>query len=131
MIETTNQNRQLQVEIDGSQGEGGGQILRTALALSLITGRAFELVNIRARRPKPGLMRQHLACVQAAVAVAGGPEHCQALDGDGNTVQIGTDQLRFVPGTVRGGVYEFAVGRVSDFLCKRVGHQLAEMRSPN
>ena len=98
------------VEIDGSQGEGGGQILRTALALSLITGQAFSLVNIRAKRPKPGLMRQHLACVQAAVAAGGGPEHCQALDADGNAVQIGASQLRFTPGPVRGGDYEFAVG---------------------
>ncbi len=98
------------VEIDGSQGEGGGQILRTALALSLITGQAFSLVNIRAKRPKPGLMRQHLACVQAAVAVGGGPEHCQALDAEGAPVQIGANQLSFTPGPVRGGDYEFAVG---------------------
>ncbi|MDH5206049.1 MAG: RNA 3'-terminal phosphate cyclase, partial [Hylemonella sp.] len=54
------------IELDGSAGEGGGQILRTALALSLITGQAFRIDHIRAKRPKPGLMRQHLACVQAA-----------------------------------------------------------------
>src|SRR3990167_3999772 len=49
------------IELDGSLGEGGGQILRTALALSLITGQPFHVANIRAKRPKPGLMRQHLA----------------------------------------------------------------------
>ena len=51
------------IEIDGSVGEGGGQILRTSLALSMCTGQPFTLARIRARRPKPGLMRQHLTCV--------------------------------------------------------------------
>ena len=59
------------IELDGSTGEGGGQILRTGLALSMCTGRAMAIQSIRAKRPKPGLMRQHLTCVQAAVAVCG------------------------------------------------------------
>ncbi|HMX12280.1 MAG TPA: RNA 3'-terminal phosphate cyclase, partial [Burkholderiaceae bacterium] len=50
------------ISIDGSQGEGGGQVLRSALTLSLATGLPVALHNIRAGRPKPGLMRQHLAC---------------------------------------------------------------------
>ncbi len=57
------------VEIDGSYGEGGGQVLRSALSLSLLTGRAVRLINIRAGRNKPGLMPQHLKAVQAASAV--------------------------------------------------------------
>ena len=55
--------------IDGSIGEGGGQILRTSLALSLVTGTPFRLVKIRAKRTKPGLLRQHVAAVRAAMAI--------------------------------------------------------------
>lgn len=57
------------LEIDGSVGEGGGQILRTSLALSLITGRALRFERIRARRSRPGLRAQHLSCVEAATRV--------------------------------------------------------------
>ena len=57
------------LEIDGSFGEGGGQILRTSLALSLLTGRPFRLYNIRAGRSKPGLQPQHLTSVQAAATI--------------------------------------------------------------
>lgn len=59
------------VTLDGSSGEGGGQILRTALSLSLLTGRPFRIVNIRANREKPGLRPQHLKAVQAAAELAG------------------------------------------------------------
>ena len=55
--------------IDGAHGEGGGQILRTALALAAVTGRSFKLLNIRANRPKPGLAAQHLTAVRAAAAI--------------------------------------------------------------
>jgi len=54
---------QKMITIDGSQGEGGGQILRTSLALSLVTGQPFRLQQIRAGRQKPGLLRQHLTAV--------------------------------------------------------------------
>ena len=60
----------LPVDIDGSRGEGGGQILRTSLALALITGRKLRMKHIRARRKNPGLQRQHLACVHAAARLA-------------------------------------------------------------
>ncbi len=63
------------VEIDGSSGEGGGQILRTSLALSMITGRPLRMRNIRAGRAKSGLRRQHLACVQAATQLSNAEVH--------------------------------------------------------
>ena len=54
------------ITIDGSMGEGGGQVLRTSLSLAAITGHELEIVKIRAGREKPGLKRQHLTCVKAA-----------------------------------------------------------------
>lgn len=98
------------IELDGSQGEGGGQILRTALTLSLVTGKPFRMDKIRAKRPKPGLMRQHLACVNAAVTVGGGVGQTSAVNAAGQAVQVGETTLLFAPGEVRAGEYEFAVG---------------------
>lgn len=89
------------VKLDGSQGEGGGQILRTALALSAITRRAFRIDHIRARRKKPGLRRQHLTCVEAAAALCGA-----VVEGD----ELGATSLRFTPGALRGGDFQFDVG---------------------
>jgi RNA 3'-terminal phosphate cyclase (ATP) len=89
------------IVLDGSTGEGGGQILRSALALSMITGLPFRIENIRANRPKPGLMRQHLVAVQAAAQVCGA-----VLD----HAEVGTRVLDFVPSKIRGGRYEFAIG---------------------
>ena len=89
------------MEIDGSVGEGGGQILRTSLALSMCTGQPFTLARIRARRAKPGLMRQHLTCVQAAAAVSGAAVQGAAL---------GSGTLVFEPGAVKSGDYAFSVG---------------------
>jgi RNA 3'-terminal phosphate cyclase (ATP) len=87
--------------IDGSLGEGGGQILRSSLALSLCLRRPFRIVNIRARRPKPGLRPQHLAAVRAAAAISGA--HV-----DGAT--IGAQSLTFEPGDVEAGSHRFAIG---------------------
>jgi RNA 3'-terminal phosphate cyclase (ATP) len=87
--------------IDGSHGEGGGQILRTSLALSLVTGIPFRMVRIRARRAKPGLMRQHLTAIQAAAQVGNA-----TVEG----AYIGAGELIFKPGTVVPGSYSFAVG---------------------
>ena len=89
------------IELDGSIGEGGGQILRTALALSMCTGRSMAIRNIRAKRSKPGLMRQHLTCVQAATAVCGAK-----VEG----AELGSQALVFEPGPVRAGDYSFNVG---------------------
>lgn len=89
------------ITIDGSAGEGGGQILRTSLTLAMCSGTPFTLEHIRARRPKPGLMRQHLTCVTAAAQVCGAEVH---------GAELGSRSLRFVPGQVRAGSYRFAVG---------------------
>ena len=89
------------IDIDGSAGEGGGQILRTSLALAMCTGQAFTLARIRARRAKPGLMRQHLTCVNAATAVSGA-----TVQG----AELGSGTLVFEPGPVRAGEHAFSVG---------------------
>ncbi|MDB5929528.1 MAG: RNA-3-phosphate cyclase [Polaromonas sp.] len=98
------------IELDGAKGEGGGQILRSALALSLISGQPFQIRNIRAGRPKPGLLRQHLACVQAAIAVGGGAAETAARRTDGEDARLGDTELQFTPGKPRAGSYEFAIG---------------------
>ena len=59
------------IMIDGAAGEGGGQVLRTALSLALVTGKAFRIENIRANRSRPGVMRQHATAVEAACAIGG------------------------------------------------------------
>jgi RNA 3'-terminal phosphate cyclase (ATP) len=87
--------------IDGSQGEGGGQVLRTSLALSLVTGRPFRIVNIRANRPKPGLMRQHLTSVEAAAKVG----HAEV---EGAVLR--SHELTFQPRSVEPGEFHFSVG---------------------
>jgi len=89
------------IEIDGSVGEGGGQILRTSLSLSLLTGRPFKLLNIRANRTRPGLQPQHLMCVKAAGAICGA--HYKGAE-------VGSSTLYFEPGPVKAGNYTFAIG---------------------
>ena len=88
------------VLIDGSRGEGGGQILRTSLALSCITGRPLRIENIRAARRNPGLAKQHLICVRAAREISSA--RCQ---GD----SLGSKVLDFQPGPVRSGDYRFDI----------------------
>ena len=93
-------NKELKI-VDGSFGEGGGQILRTSLSLSMCTGTPVRIENIRAGRRKTGLLRQHLACVRAS------KEICDAkVIGD----ELGSSTVEFHPGTIRAGTYDFAIG---------------------
>lgn len=89
------------MELDGAQGEGGGQVLRTALSLSMLQGQPLRLRNIRAGRRKPGLMRQHLACVRAAASVSSA-----SVDG----AEIGSTLLEFRPAAIRAGHFDFKIG---------------------
>lgn len=89
------------LQIDGSHGEGGGQILRSSLTLSLVTGRPFTIERIRAGRRKPGLMRQHRTAVLAAACVG---------DARVEGAEIGSTRLVFEPRKLRGGEIRHAVG---------------------
>ncbi|MBN2142763.1 RNA 3'-terminal phosphate cyclase [Candidatus Woesearchaeota archaeon] len=89
------------IQLDGSFGEGGGSILRQALALSILTGKDFNIKNIRSNRPKPGLSAQHLAALNAAVEVSGA-----TVWGDA----IGSTEVYFKPGEYKGGTRRFDIG---------------------
>lgn len=89
------------ITIDGSSGEGGGQVLRYACALSLLTQTPFKITNIRGGRKKPGLMRQHVTSIEAAASVSG-----SKAEG----VTVGASEITFKPGAVMPGTYHFAVG---------------------
>jgi RNA 3'-terminal phosphate cyclase (ATP) len=89
------------IDIDGSRGEGGGQILRTSLALSAITGRPFTMRNIRAGRAKPGLRRQHVACVEALARLCGATVHGAKVD---------SKYLEVTPGPIAGGELAIDIG---------------------
>jgi RNA 3'-terminal phosphate cyclase (GTP) len=87
--------------INGSHGEGGGQILRTAIALSCVTGKEIEIENIRANRPNPGLAAQHLAGLQAAVRIT----HAKT-----EGLHIGSTSVKFSPGLIEGGFQSVDIG---------------------
>ena len=89
------------LHLDGSMGEGGGQVLRTALSLSLVTGQAFAIDRVRAGRDKPGLKRQHLTAVLAAAEIG---------DARVEGAELGSQRLTFQPKGVRAGAYRFAIG---------------------
>lgn len=89
------------IEIDGSEGEGGGQIARTALALSTLTGKPFRVFDIRKNRPEPGLKAQHLTAITALK---------QICDAETNEVHVGSTELVFTPGKIKGGAFSFDIG---------------------
>ena len=89
------------IEIDGSQGEGGGQVLRTSVALAAMQSRPLHIHKIRGRRKRPGLKRQHLTAIRAAAEICNG-----SLRGD----ELNGSELHFEPGTAVAGEYHFAVG---------------------
>ncbi|MEN6668849.1 RNA 3'-terminal phosphate cyclase [Psychrobacter sp. B38] len=89
------------LKIDGSTGEGGGQIIRTALSLSMLTGMPIEIINIRAGRAKPGLMRQHLVCLQASQVIS---------DAAVTGAHLGSTAFSFSPSTIKSGDYTFDIG---------------------
>ena len=93
-------NKKMKI-IDGSQGEGGGQILRSTLALSMCTGTPVRIENIRAGRRKTGLLRQHLACVRASKEIT----NAKVI---GN--ELGSSIVEFRPGVIKAGTYDFAIG---------------------
>lgn len=89
------------IKIDGSFGEGGGQIIRTSLGLSLLTGKSFQIEKIRANRQNPGLQRQHLVAVQAATEIG---------DADVTGDSLGSRELTFKPKTIQTGEFVFSIG---------------------
>ncbi|KPG82063.1 RNA 3'-terminal phosphate cyclase [Pseudomonas sp. RIT-PI-o] len=107
------------IELDGAIG--GGQVLRSALSLSMVTGRAFRIGQIRARRSRPGLLRQHLTAVMAAAEVCGA-RICGA--------HLDSQALSFEPGVIRAGDFKFAIGTAGS--CTLVLQTLlpALMRAP-
>ena len=89
------------LEIDGSHGEGGGQLLRTSVALSALTGIPCRIRNIRSNRPTPGLKPQHLMGLKAAAEI------CHA---ETKGFYIGATAVEFTPGLITGGEYTVEIG---------------------
>ena len=89
------------MKLDGSYGEGGGQILRTAVALSAVTGEPVEINNIRKNRPKPGLSAQHVKAVECAAALC---------NGEVRGCSLHSTDLKFIPGKIKGGAYDINIG---------------------
>ncbi len=112
------------IVIDGSMGEGGGQVLRSSLSLSAVTGQPVRLERIRAGRAKPGLMRQHLTAVLAAQAVCGAE-----VEG----ASLGSQTLTFKPGQPKAGAHRFAIGSAgsASLVLQTVAPVLLSLKAPS
>ena len=108
------------ISIDGSYGEGGGQILRTAVALSAVTGKSVEITNIRANRSNPGIKPQHFTSIKII------KELCNAkVEG----LEIGSDHIVFHPGELKGGRYKFDIGTAGSIVLVYQTCLLASIRT--
>src|SRR3989442_15999066 len=117
------------LEIDGAHGEGGGQLLRMAVALSAIQSVPVRVVRIRAGRPTPGLAAQHVAALGAVAALCNGE-----IDG----LAVGSKEIAFRPGDITGGRHTFDVGTAGGVTPRlpaclpraAAAHQSARLRIP-
>src|SRR3989344_563255 len=89
------------IQLDGNYGEGGGALVRTALALSTLTGKSFEIKDIRKSRPNPGLKPQHLTAIESLKQIS---------DAKTSEIELGSTELRFIPGKIKKGIYHFDIG---------------------
>lgn len=112
------------ITIDGAMGEGGGQVLRTSLTLAMLTSQPLKLINIRAKRNKPGLLRQHLTAVLAAQ---------QITNGQVTGAQLGSQSVEFVPGKIAAGDYHFTIGSAGStvLVCQTILLALAFADEPS
>ena len=110
------------IQLDGSYGEGGGSLIRTALALSTLTKKPFKINNIRAGRPKPGLKAQHLTAIKAL------KEICNAKTKD---FELGTTDFWYHPGKIKSGVYNINIGTAGSITLLLQALILPSMFAPN
>jgi RNA 3'-terminal phosphate cyclase (GTP) len=89
------------ITIDGSTGEGGGQILRTSVAMSAVTGKEFRIENVRANREKPGIRPQHLNAIESVARLC---------DAETRGLSVGSLELEFFPGRIKGGRFSLNIG---------------------